>query len=226
MADAVPAPPSSLSEVKRLPERARYDRAAVHAILDEGLVAHVAFATRGQPFVIPMVYARMEDRLVLHGSPASRLLRRLARGVPVCATVTLLDGLVLARSAFHHSMNYRSAVVFGRARLVRDPEAKRRALLAVVEHVVPGRARDARPPNDFELRFTKVLELPIEEASAKVRQGPPRDDEADLAWPAWAGVVPLALAAGAPHADAAGPQALPAPDYVARYGRGVPPTPE
>jgi hypothetical protein len=223
--DAVPGPPSPRSEVKRLPERARYDRATVHAILDEGLVAHVGIVADGAPVVIPTAYVRMGDWLYLHGSPASRLLRALARGARACVTVTLLDGLVLARSAFHHSMNYRSVVVFGRARLVRDLDEKRRALEALVEHVVPGRSRDARAPNAFELEFTRLVALPLDEASAKVRTGGPRDDPEDMALPAWAGELPFRPVAGTPRPDAALAPGRAAPDYLTRYRRpaGRPP---
>jgi nitroimidazol reductase NimA-like FMN-containing flavoprotein (pyridoxamine 5'-phosphate oxidase superfamily) len=211
--------PTPRTQLKRLPERARYDRDTLYQILDEGLVCHLAFAIDGQPFAIPTAYARVEDALYIHGSPASRMLRQLERGLPCCVTVTLVDALVLARSAFHHSMNFRSAVVLGTARKVRDAAEKRLALEAFVEHVVPGRSADARPPNDHELSFTKVLRLPIEEASAKVRTGPPIDDEADLAHPAWAGVIPLGLAAGAPQADPLLAPDAQAPDYAKGYVR-------
>ncbi len=187
--------------VRRLPQRGVYDRAAVFAILDEALVCHVGFARDGQPFVIPTIFARVEDRLYLHGSAASRMLGALAEGIDVCVTVTLLDGLVLARSAFHHSMNYRSVVVFGRARLVTDPDEKRAALVAVVEHVVPGRSRDVRDPSELELLATSVLRLDLLEVSAKVRTGPPVDDPEDMDRPCWAGEIPLRLEAQAPVAD-------------------------
>ena len=189
------------STVRRLPERARYDRATVDAILDEGLVCHVGFVVDGQPYVIPTIHARMGDHLVIHGSAAARMLRTLAGGVPLCVTVTLVDGLVLARSAFHHSLNYRSVVVLGRATEVADPEEKRRALDAIVEHVVPGRLAHVRPPKESELRQTRVLSLPLSEASAKVRTGPPKDDEEDYALPVWAGELPLRLQTLAPVPD-------------------------
>ena len=205
--------------MRRLPERGSRERALVHAILDEGLICHVGFATERGPVVIPTLYARDGERLYLHGSPASRMLRDLARGVPVCITVTLVDGLVLARSAFHHSMNYRSAVLFGTARELDDIAEKRRALARIVEHVVPGRTPDTRPPNEFEEKFTRVLAVEIEEASAKVRDGGPKDDEADLALPHWAGVIPLRLAPGEPLADQTAPPAVPAPAYAERYRR-------
>ena len=187
--------------VRRLPQRGVYDRGAVFAILDEALVCHVGFARDGQPFVIPTIFARVEDRLYLHGSAASRMLEALAEGIDVCVTVTLVDGLVLARSAFHHSMNYRSVVVLGRARLVTDPEEKRAALVAVVEHVVPGRSRDVRDPSELELLATSVLRLDLLEVSAKVRTGPPVDDPEDMDRPCWAGEIPLRLVAQAPVAD-------------------------
>jgi len=207
------------SRVRRLPERARRERAEVHAILDEGLVCHVGFASEQGPVVIPTLYARDGERLYLHGSPASRMLRSLARGIPVCITVTHVDGLVLARSAFHHSMNYRSAVVFGTAKEVNDLEEKRRALRRIVEHVVPGRTPDTRAPNEFEEKFTRVLAVEIEEASAKLRSGGPKDDEADLSLPHWAGVIPLQLVPGAPLADEGLPPDAQAPPYAQRYRR-------
>jgi uncharacterized protein len=193
--------PTSRTTLKRLPTRGVFDRAAVQAILDEGLVCHVGFVAAGQPFVIPTTYARVGDRLYLHGSAASRMLRELSGGIPVAVTVTLLDGLVLARSTFHHSMNYRSVVVLGRATLVGDPAEKSAALEAIVEHVVPGRSRLVRGPNENELRATSVLRLDLVEVSAKVRTGPPIDDEEDLGLDCWAGVLPLRLVPGEPVAD-------------------------
>jgi nitroimidazol reductase NimA-like FMN-containing flavoprotein (pyridoxamine 5'-phosphate oxidase superfamily) len=204
--------------VRRLPDRARYDRPSVHAILDEGLVCHVGFVDAGQPFVIPSAYARVGDRLVIHGSAASRMVKALAAGAPACVTVTLLDGLVLARSGFHHSMNYRSVVVLGKATEITDPEEKRRALDAIVEHVAPGRAAAVRPASENELRATRVVALPLDEASAKVRTGPPKDDEADYALPIWAGELPLALEPIAPVADPHGPH-VPAPAHVTGWRR-------
>jgi nitroimidazol reductase NimA-like FMN-containing flavoprotein (pyridoxamine 5'-phosphate oxidase superfamily) len=205
--------------LKRLPQRGVYDRAEVARILDEGLVAHVGFVVEGQPFVIPTTYARVGERLYLHGSAASRMLERLAAGVPACVSVTLLDGLVLARSAFHHSMNYRSVVVLGRARLVTDAGEKGAALAAIVEHVAPGRSAHAREPNAKELRATSVLCLELAEVSAKVRSGPPVDDEEDLGRPVWAGVLPLALQPGAPVPDARVPAGLEPPPYLMPYRR-------
>ncbi len=178
-----------------------YDEAAIHAILDEGLICHVGFVVDGQPYVIPTIHVRIGETLYFHGSPASRMLRTMGQGVPVCVTVTLLDGLVLARSAFHHSMNYRSAVVFGTARLVDDPGEKGRALHGLSDHLIPGRWQEVRVPSPQELKATLVLALPIDEASAKARTGPPIDDEEDYALPVWAGVLPLRTVAGEPVAD-------------------------
>ncbi|MBO9539741.1 pyridoxamine 5'-phosphate oxidase family protein [bacterium] len=194
-------PPTERSTIKRRAKRAAYDREVVHAILDEGLVGHVGFVADGQPFVIPMAYARIDETLYLHGAAASRLLRTLRAGADVCLSVTLLDGLVLARSAFHHSMNYRSVVVFGQASLVEDESAKREALRALTEHLTPGRWEVARQPSSAELAGTMVLALPIAEASAKIRTGGPVDDEDDYALPVWAGVVPLKLTMEAPVPD-------------------------
>jgi uncharacterized protein len=194
--------PTPSTTLRRLPDRGSHDVALVHAILDEGLICHVGFvAADGRPVVIPTIHARDGDRLLLHGSPASRMLRSLAGGVDVCVTVTLVDGLVLARSAMHHSMNYRSVVVLGRAHKVDDPADKALALARIVDHVAPGRSSEARPPNDLELKGTLVLALPLDEASAKVRAGGPVDDEADLDLPIWAGVVPLSTVAGPPRAE-------------------------
>ena len=186
------------SRVRRHPERASFDRATVHAILDESLVCHVGIVRHGTPAVIPMGFGRRGDDLILHGSPGSGLMKALAAGEPVCVTVTLLDGLVMARSAFHSSMNYRSVMVFGRCRTVDDVAEKRAALNALTDHLLPGRSREARPMSDQELAGTLVLALPIEEASAKVRVGPPSEPEEDASFPVWAGVVPLALTRGEP----------------------------
>jgi nitroimidazol reductase NimA-like FMN-containing flavoprotein (pyridoxamine 5'-phosphate oxidase superfamily) len=211
--------PSARTAVRRLPERAAYDRATLHAILDEGLVCHVGFVADGQPFVIPAVYGRIGDRLYLHGSSGSRMLRALAGGAPVCVTVTLLDGLVLARSAFHHSMNYRSVVVLGAAEPVSDAEERLAALRAIVEHVVPGRWRDARRPSAKELAQTLVVSLSIDEASAKLRSGPAREEAEDLALAVWGGEIPLRLAAGEPVPDASVRDGVAPPDYARRYAR-------
>ncbi|MFL6275524.1 MAG: pyridoxamine 5'-phosphate oxidase family protein [Blastocatellia bacterium] len=193
--------PTERTTLKRLPKRAEYDRDRVYAILDEALVCHVGFIADGQPVVIPTGYGRIADVLYLHGSAASRMLRTLSEGIDVCVMVTLVDGLVLARSAFHHSFNYRSVVVFGRARLVTDREEKLAALRAFTEHVIAGRWNEVREPNDGELKATTVLALPLQEASAKIRTGPPIDDEDDYALPVWAGVLPLRLTTGEPVDD-------------------------
>ena len=211
--------PTKRSTVKRLPKRAEYDREAVYAILDEGMICHVGFVVGGQPFVIPTGYARIDERLYIHGSQASRMLRTLEGGVEVCLTVTLLDGLVLARSAFHHSMNYRSVVVFGRATAVEDEAEKLEALRAFSEHVIRGRWAEVRAPSPQELKGTLVLALPLEEASAKIRTGPPLDDEEDYQLPVWAGVLPLHIAAGAPIEDPLLPPDTPAPGYALNYDR-------
>jgi nitroimidazol reductase NimA-like FMN-containing flavoprotein (pyridoxamine 5'-phosphate oxidase superfamily) len=187
--------------VKRLANRGVYDRDTVYAILDEALICHAGFVVNGAPVVIPTIHWRQGDVLYFHGSAASRMLRSLRDGVEACVTVTLLDGLVIARSAFHHSMNYRSAVVFGTAREVTDRAEKLLALDALVEHVLRGRSSETRPANEKELRQTMVLALPIDEASAKVRTGGPVDDEEDYALPLWAGVVPITLAYGEPIVD-------------------------
>jgi nitroimidazol reductase NimA-like FMN-containing flavoprotein (pyridoxamine 5'-phosphate oxidase superfamily) len=208
--------------LKRLPKRGAFDRESINQILDEGFICHVGFAVDGQPFVIPTGYARAGDRLFIHGSQASRMLRTLGQGIDVCLTVTLIDGLVLARSAFHHSMNYRSVVVFGRATVVDEPEEKLAALRALSEHMIPGRWDDAREPNERELQLTTVLSLPLAEASAKVRTGPPLDDEEDYDLPIWAGVIPLRLIAGAPTPDPRLPAGIAPPSYAVDYSRSAP----
>jgi len=205
--------------LRRLPARGVYDRELVYSILDEGLICHVGFAVEGRPFVIPTGFARHGDQLYIHGSQASRMLRTLKGGIDVCMTVTLLDGLVLARSAFHHSMNYRSVVVFGRATTVDDPADKVAALVAFSEHVIPGRWNDVREPTEQELKATTVLSLPLEEVSAKVRTGPPLDDEEDYELPVWAGVIPLQLVATAPIPDPRLGTGIERPDYTTTYHR-------
>ena len=207
------------TKLKRLQKRGHFDRETVYGILDEGFICHVGFAPEGQPFVIPTGYARDGDKLYIHGSQASRMLRTLATGVDACVTMTLLDGLVLARSAFHHSMNYRSVVVFGRATLVDDPEEKMSALFALSEQIIRGRWNDVREPTELEMKQTTVLSLTLDEASAKIRTGPPLDDEEDYSLPMWAGVVPLKLAAGEPINDPRLPENTPVPDYARRYER-------
>jgi nitroimidazol reductase NimA-like FMN-containing flavoprotein (pyridoxamine 5'-phosphate oxidase superfamily) len=208
---------SERTSVKRHPERGAYDRATIDAILDEALICHLGFVVDGQPYVIPTIHARDGDTLFVHGSPGSRMLRQVKEGVDVCVTVTLLDGLVLARSVYNHSMNYRSVVVLGVAREVTDRERKLHAMERVVEHVVPGRWPEARQPNEGELKGTTILELSLQEASAKIRSGPPTDDPEDVDLPVWAGVIPLALTPAAPVADE-GVVAAP-PGYVAGYRR-------
>ena len=198
---AATLPVTSHTQLRRMPVRGVFDRDAIYRILDEAFLCHIAFVVDGQPYAIPTGYARVGDLLYVHGSAASRMVRALAGGIDVCVTVTLVDGLVLARSAFHHSMNYRSVVVLGKATLVSDPADKIAALTAFTNHIVPLRWDEVRPVTDQELAASSVLALPIEEASAKVRSGPPSDDADDLAWPTWAGVVPLSLQAGQPLAD-------------------------
>ena len=205
------------TRVRRLPERATYDRATVHAILDEGFLCHVGFVVDGQPYVIPTGYARVGDTVFLHGSTGSRL--GLRPGMDVCVTVTLVDGLVLARSAFHHSMNYRSVMAIGRTRPVTDPGEKEVALRALVEHIVPGRSDEVRGGDLRELAATAVLALPLAEVSAKVRTGPPQDDEPDYALPIWAGVLPLALTPGEPAPDPVLDPSIPAPAHVVSWSR-------
>ena len=213
------AAPSPRTTVRRLPERAAYDRETVHAVLDEGFLAHVGLATDDGPVVIPMLYARDGDRVLVHGSPASRLLRGGAKGLEMCLTVTHLDGLVLARSAFHHSVNYRSVVVVGRASRLDDLDERRAALDVLVESIVPGRTADARPPSEKELRGTTVLALPLDEASVKVRTGGPLDEDEDMDLPVWAGVIPLSQVPGAPVPDPAQVPAQPVPAYATSYAR-------
>lgn len=205
--------------LKRLPARGFYDRDVVHKILDEGFICHVGFVADGKPVVIPTGYGRIGDKLYIHGSQASRMLRTLKTGVAACVTVTLVDGLVLARSAFHHSINYRSVVIFGNATLVEDPKEKSAALLAFAEHVIQGRWQDVREPTEQELKATTVLVLPLEEVSAKVRTGPPIDDEEDYDLPVWAGVLPLRIVAGVPVPDPRIPDELSVPGYVLNYRR-------
>jgi nitroimidazol reductase NimA-like FMN-containing flavoprotein (pyridoxamine 5'-phosphate oxidase superfamily) len=211
--------PTARTRVVREPQRAVYDRSAVNQILDEGFICHLGFAVEGQPYVIPTSYARNHDLLYVHGSAASRMLRNAACGIPVCLTVTLLDGLVLARSIFNHSMNYRSVVVLGTATLIEDRKEKLAALTALSEHILPGRWKDARPPNEQELKATSVLQLPIEEFSAKVRQGPVIDDEEDYSFPTWAGVIPLSMVSHPPLDDSRLLAGITAPGYAREYSR-------
>jgi uncharacterized protein len=212
-------PPSERTRVVRESHRGAYDRETIYKILDEGFVCHVGFTVDGQPFVVPTLFARVGDAIYIHGSAASRMLRNLSEGVSVCVTVTLMDGFVLARSVFNHSMNYRSVVALGKAILVDEPDEKLSALHAFTEKILRGRWNDARQPNEKELKATNVLRLPLTEASAKIRVGPPLDDAADYALPVWAGVIPLRLVPGAPIRDERCDPAIPAPAYAAHYQR-------
>ena len=213
--------PTPRTELKRAPQRGRHDTETIRTILDESLICHVGFMGRHGPVVIPTIHARIGGLLYLHGSSANRMLRSLREGVDACVTATVIDGLVLARSAFHHSMNYRSVMVFGRATEIRDPSEKRAALRALVEHVVPGRSVDVRPPNEKELLRTLVLRLPLDEASAKIRGGPPIDEEEDREAAEWAGVIPVALTTGAPLPDAWVRTGTAPPDYASHYARSI-----
>lgn len=208
---------SERTQLRRLPVRGSHEAEQIHAILDAAFLAHVGFSVEGQPFVIPTLFGRKGEKLYLHGSAASRMMRTLEAGVPACVTVTLVDGLVLARSAFHHSMNYRSVVAFGTARKIEAEEAKSEALRVISDHLIAGRWAEARLPTSQELKATTVLEFEIEEASAKQRVGPPVDDEEDLALPIWAGVLPLHQVAGEPIADALLPAGTPVPEYISDY---------
>jgi uncharacterized protein len=212
-------PRTQRTTLKRLPQRGSFERQQINEILDEGFICHVGFVVNGEPVVIPTGYARAGDALVIHGSQASRMLRQLGQGIDVCVTVTLIDGLVLARSAFHHSMNYRSVIVFGRARVIEGREEKMSALTALSEHVIPGRWDEVRAPNDRELQLTTVLSIPLTEASAKVRTGPPVDDEEDYDLTVWAGVIPLQMSAIEPIADPRLGANIPVPGYAIDYRR-------
>lgn len=203
-----------------MPKRGSYDRELIYGILDEAFICHVGFVVDAQPFVIPTAYAQVNDCLLIHGSSASRMLRALAGEMEVCVTVTLLDSLVLARSAFHHSMNYRSVVVFGKASVVRDEREKLDALHPFTEHIIRGRWADVRPPNENELKATMVLSLPLQEASAKIRAGNPVDDEEDYTLDVWAGVIPLYLMTGKPVADEKLRDGISIPAYVSKYKPG------
>ena len=214
-----PLTPTERTRVVREPQRGVYDRETIYRILDEGLVCHVGFSTDGQPFVIPTLYARIGDAVYFHGSAASRMLRGVSEGANICLTVTLTDGIVLARSVFNHSMNYRSVVALGKATLVDAPQEKLEALRAFTEKILPGRWADARQPNEKELKSTSILRLPLTEASAKVRVGPPEDDAPDYALPVWAGVIPLRVAAGAPIRDEKCDLGIPLPAYAVNYKR-------
>ncbi len=217
--EAARGPFSDRVRLRRKRERGSHEREAIDAILDEGLIAHVGIVEDGQPLVVPTLHARAGDLVYLHGSAASRTMRAMAAGAPVCLTVSLIDGLVLARAAMHHSANYRSVVLLGRARPVTDHDELLAGFEAVVERLVPGRWSDVRPPDEKELRATALVALGIEEASAKVRTGPPIDDEEDYALPAWAGVIPLTLQAGPPEADPRLAAGVQAPAYVTGWPR-------
>lgn len=210
---------SQRTKVHRLPTRGAYDRETVHAILDEGLICHVGFVAEGSSFVIPTAYGRMRDELLIHGSAASRMLRTLSAGAEACLTITIVDGLVLARSAFHHSMNYRSVMILSKGSLVEEPVAKMEALRIISEHLVPGRWEQVRPPSAQEMKATSVISFPIAEASAKLRVGPPVDDEPDYALPVWAGVLPLSLVAESPMADPKNRPGVELPAYLNHYKR-------
>lgn len=212
--------PTERTQVKRLPKRGAYDHETVFKILDEAFVCHVGFVAKGQPYVIPTNFGRKGDTLYLHGSAASRMLRTLSEGIPVCVTVTLVDGLVLARSAFHHSVNYRSVVILGTAHLVSDPAEKMEALRLFTEHIMKGRWDDIRWPTEQEMKATTVLALPLEEVSAKVRTGGPIDDEEDYALPTWAGVLPLSTTTAEPVPDARLKPGTEVPGYMKNYRRG------
>ncbi len=211
--------PTDRTRLVREPHRGVYDREFICRVLDEGFVCHVGFAADGQPYVIPTMYARVGDAIYFHGSAASRMLRHLGEGVSVCVTVTLVDGLVLARSAFNHSMNYRSVVALGKAVLVEDPGEKLAALRGFTEKILPGRWNEVRQPNEQELKATSILRLPLTEVSAKTRTGPPQDDDSDYVMPVWAGVIPLRLVADPPLRDARCDPANPVPAYAANYRR-------
>jgi len=207
------------NHIKRLPKRGHYDRETIYSILDEALICHVGFADQGQPYVIPINFARVDDTIILHGAKASRLLKHIEEGNPICIEATVVDGLVLARSVFHHSVNYRSVVLFGSGRLLEGDDEKLAALEAVTEHLVPGRWQDARLPNRKELNATSVVEIKIDAASAKVRVGQPVDEEEDYTLPVWAGVLPLQEVPSTPIHDELQPVDFPVPEYVTKYSR-------
>jgi nitroimidazol reductase NimA-like FMN-containing flavoprotein (pyridoxamine 5'-phosphate oxidase superfamily) len=207
------------TKIRRIPKRGSFERETIYKILDEAFVCHVGFTVDDQPFVIPTSYARIGDRLIIHGSSASRMMRTLGSEKPICVTVTLIDGLVLARSAFHHSMNYRSVVIFGKAKLISDEQEKIAALEALTEHIVPNRWPEIRPPNELELKATTVLSLPIEEASAKIRTGSPVDAEEDYDLEVWAGVIPLKVKAESSIADEKLKKEISIPAYISGYKR-------
>ena len=210
---------SAKTRINRLPKRGQYDRETIYAILDEALICHIGFVENGQPYVIPINFARMDDRIVLHGAKASRLLKHIEAGHPVCVEATIVDGLVLARSVFHHSVNYRSVVLFGTGHAIEDEHEKMAALEAVTEHLIPGRWQEARLPNAKEMKATRVVAIQIDEASAKVRVGPPVDEEEDYTLPVWAGVLPLQESPAALIRDELQSDAVTLPEYLANYSR-------
>ena len=212
-------PKTERNRVRRLPQRGYYDAETIYKILDEALICHVGFVDNNEPFVIPINFARMDDTIVLHGSKSSRLLKHIEAGKPVCIETTIVDGLVLARSVFHHSVNFRSVVLFGTGRTIEDEQEKIAALKAVTEHLIPGRWNEARLPNQKELNATQVVAIKIDEASAKIRTGPPGDDEEDYDLPVWAGLLPLAESALIPIPDEKRKADIALPDYIARYSR-------
>ncbi len=210
---------TSRTKLKRIPKRGVFERATINEILDEAFICHVGFSVENQPFVIPTAFARDGDNLLIHGSAASRMMREMSKGIDVCVTVTLLDGLVLARSAFHHSMNYRSVVIFGKAELITEESEKFEALRLFTEHIVPDRWNEIRAPNAKELKGTTVLKLEINEASAKIRTGDPVDDEEDMSLDVWAGVIPLKIVAVKPIGDAKLREGISVPEYALNYSR-------
>lgn len=212
-------PASDRVTVKRMTERGVYDQDRIYSILDEALICHVGFVDNGQPYVIPTIHTRIDDTIYLHGARKNRMLNCLCSGTPACVTVSLLDGLVLARSAFHHSLNYRSVVILGTGKVVTDEAEKLRVLDALVEHVIPGRLAEARKGNEKELNATMVVSMPIEEASAKVREGPPSDEDDDYSMSIWAGVLPLSIQPGEPQPDPRMTEGIEVPEYVTSYRR-------
>jgi nitroimidazol reductase NimA-like FMN-containing flavoprotein (pyridoxamine 5'-phosphate oxidase superfamily) len=207
------------TKLKRIPKRGSFDQETIYKILDEAFICHVGFIVDNQPFVIPTAFGRKEEALYIHGSAASRMMREMSKGIDVCVTITLIDGLVLARSAFHHSMNYRSVVIFGKAEIITDEAEKNAALFAFIEHLIKGRWNEVREPNSKELKGTTVLKLGINEASAKIRTGDPIDDAEDYELNVWAGVIPLKIAAGKPIDDAKLEKEIEIPNYALNYSR-------
>jgi uncharacterized protein len=207
------------NKVKRLPDRGYYDSSVIYPIIDEALICHVGFVQDNQPYIIPTLHARQGDRVLLHGAKGSRLLRHVGSGGDVCIAITLMDGIVLARSVFHHSINYRSVVIFGKGELIEGEEARLEAMESFTERLIPGRWQDARPPNPVELKQTTIVAVTIESASAKIRTGPPKDDEEDIGLPVWAGVLPLSQISGAPIADPSLKAGIEIPDYIHNFAR-------